>query len=53
MISVSVVDFVNQFVLDGDVYLWLGVEYRGCLVWCLFSGVPPIYGAFSLYSLYY
>jgi hypothetical protein len=48
-----VVVFMKRSGLDGNVYLWLGVECRGCLSLCLFLGVPPIYDAFGLYSLIY
>jgi hypothetical protein len=36
MVSVSVVVFVKRSGLDGDVYLWLGVECRGVFLYVYF-----------------
>jgi len=42
--------FVKEFVLGGEVYFG-GCCPLGCFLGCLFSGVPPLYDTFSLYSV--
>jgi hypothetical protein len=48
----TVVVFVKETVLGGDVY-FDGCCPQGCFIGCLFSGFPPIYDAFSLYSQFH
>jgi len=48
-IAFTVVAFVKESDLGGDVYLG-GCCPQVCFLRCLFSGAPPIYGAFGLYS---
>jgi len=52
MISFTVVVFVKDSVLGGDEYFG-GCCPQSCFLGCLFSGVPPIYGAFRLYSQFH
>jgi hypothetical protein len=44
----TVIIFVEVSVLGTNVY-FDGCCPQGCFLWCLFSGVPSIYGAFNLY----
>ncbi|AES96043.1 transmembrane protein, putative [Medicago truncatula] len=47
-----VVVFMKKSVLGDDMYFG-GSCPQGYFLRCLFSGVPPIYGAFSLYSQFH